>query len=131
MTGGSSILPLAIRQLSYDAGGEHLLGPIDLEIGGGRRCVVLGPNETGIECDLVFEARTACIDEGRQTMWHEDRIVMDSTRFAQLGRWRGQVAYAGTRVEVDPSRVFGTKDRSWGLRPVGEPQVGGAPPSLF
>jgi hypothetical protein len=54
--------------------------------------------------------------------------MLDSTRFAQFGRWQGTVTYDGKVVEVDATRVYGTKDRSWGLRPVGEPETGGAPP---
>jgi hypothetical protein len=53
--------------------------------------------------------------------------LLDSTRFAQFGRWQGTVRYGGKTVVVDPTRAYGTKDRSWGLRPVGEPEQGGAP----
>jgi hypothetical protein len=52
---------------------------------------------------------------------------MDATRFAQMGTWTGRIRYAGREINVDPARVFATKDRSWGLRPVGEPELGGAP----
>ena len=90
--------------------------------------VVLEPNETGIECDLTFTARTACVEEGRQTLLRDGfRPMLDSTRFAQFGRWQGTVRYDGKTVAVDATRVYGTKDRSWGLRPVGEPETGGAP----
>ena len=89
--------------------------------------VVLEPNETGMECDLTFTARTACVEEGRQTLRQGFRPMLDSTRFAQFGRWQGTVQYNGKTVAVDASRVYGTKDRSWGLRPVGEPETGGAP----
>ena len=89
--------------------------------------VVLEPNETGMECDLTFTARTACVEEGRQTLRQGFRPMLDSTRFAQFGRWQGTVQYNGKTVAVDASRVYGTKDRSWGLRPVGEPESGGAP----
>jgi hypothetical protein len=53
--------------------------------------------------------------------------MLDSTRFAQFGRWQGTVRYDGKTLAVEPARVLGTKDRSWGLRPVGEPEQGGAP----
>ena len=53
--------------------------------------------------------------------------MMDATRFAQFGRWQGRVRYAGQTLDIDPERVYATKDRSWGIRPVGEPDVGGAP----
>jgi hypothetical protein len=112
---------------------ETAVGPFRIEILEPMRSVrvVLEPNETEIACDLVFRARTACIEEGRQTLHRDGRVMMDSTRFAQLGRWEGEIRYAGRTVEVDPSRVYGTKDRSWGIRPVGEPETGGAPSSAL
>jgi hypothetical protein len=89
--------------------------------------VRLDPNETGIECDLAFTARTACVEEGRQTLRQGTRVVYDATRFAQFGRWQGEIRYGGKTLLVDASRVYGTKDRSWGIRPIGEPETGGAP----
>ncbi|MGH0029605.1 MAG: hypothetical protein ACQGVC_07430 [Myxococcota bacterium] len=105
------------------------VGPFRIEIVEPMRevRVVLEPNDTGIACDLTFTARTACVEEGRQTSRRDGRILMDATRFAQFGRWRGEVCYDGQTVAIDPARVYGTKDRSWGLRPVGEPDAGGAP----
>jgi hypothetical protein len=91
--------------------------------------VVLEPNETGIECDLTFRARTANLEEGRQTRHAQGRLMMDATRFAQFGRWEGTVRVPGQEIAIDPARVPGTKDRSWGIRPVGDPDPGGAPPT--
>jgi hypothetical protein len=90
-----------------------------------RARVVLEPNETGIACDLLFTARTACVEEGRATLRQGIRPMLDSTRFAQFGRWQGTIAYGGKTLAVDSTRVYGTKDRSWGMR-VGEPETGGA-----
>jgi hypothetical protein len=108
---------------------ETTVGPFRIEVIEPMReiRVTLAPNDTGIECDLVFRARTACVEEGRQTSRRGGRILMDATRFAQFGRWEGHIRYAGQRVAIGPARVPGTKDRSWGLRPVGEPEAGGAP----
>jgi hypothetical protein len=100
-----------------------------------RLRVVLAPNETGIECELEFAARTGAIQEGRQTLRRGERVVMDVTRFAQFGRWQGQLRAGGRTLAVERRRVFGTKDRSWGIRPLGEPESGGAPhavaPQIF
>jgi len=108
---------------------ETVVGPFRIEVIEPMRVVrvVLEENETGISFDLRFTARTACIEEGRQTLRRAGRIFMDATRFAQYGRWEGRITYAGKNVRVDPARVYATKDRSWGIRPVGEPDVGGAP----
>lgn len=90
--------------------------------------VTLDPNETGMACQLEFVARTACVEEGRQTKHATNgRLIMDATRFAQFGTWKGSLTYAGITLRIDPARVLGTKDRSWGIRPVGEPEPGGAP----
>ncbi len=120
-----------------DEPSETRVGPLRIEVVEPMRRLraVLDPNETGIECDLVFEARSACLEEGRQTLRRDGRVLMDSTRFAQFGRWRGSLRYAGQSLAIDPARVFGTKDRSWGIRPIGEPEAGGAPsralPQIF
>jgi hypothetical protein len=50
---------------------------------------------------------------------------MDSTRFDQFGRWSGTVQHPDGEFDVDD--WYGTKDRSWGVRPVGERETGGAP----
>jgi hypothetical protein len=116
---------------------ETTVGPFRLEILEPMRSLrlVLEPNETGIECDLRFVPRTACVEEGRQTLRNDRYVVMDATRFAQFGSWEGKIRYAGTELVVHPGRVCGTKDRSWGIRPVGEPETGGAPiarlPQIF
>jgi hypothetical protein len=39
-----------------------------------------------------------------------------------MGTWTGWIESDGRRVEV--SAAYGTKDRSWGVRPVGEPLPG-------
>jgi hypothetical protein len=108
---------------------ETTVGPFRIEVLEPMRSILvrLEPNETGIECDLIFTARTACVDEGRQTLRSGTRVVFDATRFAQFGRWQGEIGFAGRTATVDATRVYGTKDRSWGIRPIGEPESGGAP----
>ena len=109
------------------------VGPFDLQIlePMGRHRVVIAPNETGIECDIVFTPRTACIEEGRQTLRNERHVVMDATRLDQFGFWSGWISYDGKRLEVNGETTYGLKDRSWGLRPVGDAYTGGAPLSEF
>src|SRR5207249_1272177 len=68
------------------------------------------------------------VEEPRQTLVAGATVVMDATRLVQWGTWRGWIAVEGERFEVDAMRARGTKDRSWGVRPVGEP-AGGAPPA--
>lgn len=112
-------------------------GPFRLEVVEPMRRmrVVLDDNPSGVSCDLTFSARTAPIQEARQTLWQGSRRWMDATRFDQFGRWSGTVGHPDGGLDVDDEAWWGTKDRSWGVRSVGEPETGGAPPlalpSLF
>ena len=61
---------------------------------------------------------------------------MDSTRFTQMGRWTGWIKFNGQQITFDPNTTRGTKDRSWGIRPLagGDPRGAPVPPgqsSLF
>ena len=92
-----------------------------------RSRVVLETNDSGLTCDLMFQAHTGAIEEAHQTLWDGPRRMMDATRFAQFGRWSGSVETPVASIDVDPVKVIATKDRSWGVRRVGEPETGGAP----
>nr|WP_310523471.1 hypothetical protein [Polymorphobacter sp.] len=108
---------------------EMAVGPMRIEVlePMRRTRVVLEDNDSGISCDLVFSARTAAIAEGRQMLWHQGRRVMDATRFDQFGRWSGVIRTPEGEILVDEAVCRGTKDRSWGVRKVGEAETGGAP----
>ena len=108
---------------------ETVVGPFELEIISPMRSakVSLKSNISGLSCELVFEAKTQPIQEARQVLWSGTRRVMDATRFAQFGQWTGEIKTPSGKIEVIPSNTIGTKDRSWGVRNVGEPELGGAP----
>ncbi len=107
---------------------ETIVGPLSIEVVEPLRIirVRLEPNETGIECDLVFRATTVATQEPKNVMYDDTHLIMENTRFTQFGRWEGYYSVGGVRTEVVAATTLGTRDRSWGVRPVGEPQ-GGAP----
>ena len=45
-----------------------------------------------------------------------------------MGRWSGTLAAGGEELAVAPDAWWGARDHSWGVRPVGGGQAGGAPP---
>jgi hypothetical protein len=114
---------------------ETTVGPITVEVLEPLRTlrVRVDPNPHGLEADLVFRARTAPIEEPRFTRRVDGRLFMDVTRLTQFGAWEGTVGAGGERIAVDAARVLGSRDRSWGVRPVGEPESGPAPtaPQFF
>ncbi|HET9730338.1 MAG TPA: hypothetical protein VFR41_12985 [Acidimicrobiia bacterium] len=102
------------------------IGPISIEVVEPLRSfrVRADAADLGIDADVTFTTRTVALEEPRQTITAGNKTVLDSTRLTQWGTWRGHINAGGTDIAID--RVYGTKDRSWGVRPVG-PQVAGAP----
>ncbi len=105
------------------------VGPFRIEVVAPMRQtrVILDDNESGIACDLTFTARTAPIEEARQTLWSGARRFLDLTRFDQFGHWSGTIHHPDGVITVREAQCRATKDRSWGVRPVGERDIGGAP----
>jgi len=105
------------------------IGPFRLQIVEPMRScrVVLDANDTGWTADLLFEGRTANIEEPRHTWLRDLRRVMDTTRFTQLGHWTGTLTHDGNTVELGGTDMPGTKDRSWGIRPLAGGDHRGAP----
>jgi len=102
------------------------VGPLSVEVIQPMRRirVRLDPNDTGIECDLAFRASTVPTQEPKNVMHDDLRLIMDTTRFTQLGSWEGSFSIEGTRREFAAADVLGIRDKSWGVRPVGEPEAG-------
>jgi hypothetical protein len=55
------------------------------------------------------------------------KVTLDAQRFAQLGSWSGKLVIDGEEIRVDPKTWIGTRDRSWGIRPIGDPEPAGRP----
>ncbi len=111
---------------------ETAVGPIRVDVEDPMRVLVLhvADNEFGIAGELRFTARAEAIEEPRVIRQVAGRRVMDSTRFTQFGTWSGELVVDGERIEIDDDAVLGCRDRSWGVRPVGErPSVGPPAPS--
>jgi len=105
------------------------IGPYQLDLVEPMRSahITIGPNDTGMTADLVYEARSGNVEEPRHHFVSGIRRGMDTTRFTQLGRWSGWIDIAGRRIELDAATTKGTKDRSWGLRPLAGGDTRGAP----
>lgn len=105
------------------------IGPFNLEITEPMKScrVTLESNETDFACNLLFEGRTGCVEEPRHHFGRGLRSVMDTTRFTQLGHWSGWIEFGGKRLDLDREDTWGTKDRSWGIRPLIGGDTRGAP----
>jgi hypothetical protein len=115
------------RELGDDRG-DLGVGPLRLEVLQGMRRLRLlcDPAEDyGLRFDLTWEAESSPVAEPRQWSRQAGRVLVDSMRLGQVGRWTGQLNVAGRDYPVDPEQWLGFRDRSWGIRPVGEPEPRG------
>lgn len=103
---------------------------------GAYRCEVLEPlqalrvviEETeGIAVDLTWQGLFPVLREQPHVMRAGSRVTLDAQRFAQLGSWSGSITIDGEVIAVTPETWIGSRDRSWGIRPVGEASPAGAP----
>ncbi|HEY1446977.1 MAG TPA: hypothetical protein VGF33_00440 [Caulobacteraceae bacterium] len=95
------------------------VGPIRIEVVEPLkrlRLIVEAPDQ-GLAADIVFEGRAFPVEEPRFIRRQGPRALMDYTRLTQNGRYTGWIELDGKRIPVDG--FMGTRDRSWGVRPVG------------
>jgi hypothetical protein len=108
-------------------------GPIRIEVIEPLRTLRVIVDGEGIAADLTFTGRAAPIAEPRFTWRVGPRTVMDYTRMTQNGHYTGWIAVDGARTDLLEGSM-GTRDRSWGVRPIGaaDPQFAGrAVPQFF
>lgn len=105
------------------------IGPIRIEVVEPMHVlrVSVDAPEHGVAADLTFTSRSAAIEEPHYWWRVGVRAIFDYTRFTQFGEWTGWIDVDGDRVDFVPQRVWGSRDKSWGVRPVGEPAPTGAP----
>ncbi len=99
---------------------ELQVGPLSITVMEALQCLRVRVAETdGIAADLTFTGRSFPIKEPRFTHRIGSRNFMDYTRMTQNGRYTGWISVDGIREDI-PDGTLGTRDRSWGVRPIGE-----------
>lgn len=98
------------------------VGPVSVEIVEPlyKHRICCDDAKNGIKADLTFVARTPVHEEPRFTRMAGTQVAMDVTRMTQNGNWEGWLEVKGKRYEIKPDKFWGTRDRSWGIRGLGE-----------
>ena len=111
------------------------VGPISIEVLEPLNKLKVTIEESdGIAGEFIFTGRSYPIEEPRFTHRIGPRAFMDYTRMTQNGRFEGWIELDGVREEM-AAGTSGTRDRSWGVRPIGardpQPMVGSPLPAFF
>ena len=112
----------ASRHLNMERMDTHV-GPIRVEVVEPLKSlrVVVEDNEHGISADLLFEGRHFPFEEARTLKRIGPRTLQDVTRMTQMGRYTGTIRAGGQDIAFPAeSPALGVRDRSWGVRPIGE-----------
>lgn len=83
--------------------------------------IVLAANESDIALDVTMTARHGPVEEPRFTRRIGTRSLMDYTRMTQNVEWSGSLTVGSGVIDLQGKKIRGTRDRSWGIRPVGLP----------
>jgi len=116
----------ASRELGSDRM-DTAVGPVRVEVVEGLKQlrVACDENEWGVAADLTFTGVVEALEEPHTLSRRYERVIQDVSRYAQVGVWEGTLTAAGRTFDVTPDRWKGVRDRSWGVRPVGEPEAPG------
>ncbi len=103
------------------------VGPIHVDIVEALKSlrVWTEPNDHGVQFDCTFTGAHEPFAEPRHSVRENGRIIFDTTRLAQTGTWAGSFTVDGRTFEVGNDTWWGTRDRSWGVRPIGEAEPQG------
>jgi hypothetical protein len=124
--GTSQYVVRASRALGHDRL-DTRVGPFEIEVLEGLQSLRIqcDENEWGLHFDVRFDGTVRALEEPRTFTRNGSRVRMDVSRYAQIGCYSGRVDVAGRTFEVTPDKWKGARDRSWGIRPVGEREPAG------
>ena len=127
--GGEQISVFASGRAAADRRDATTVGPIRVEVVEPLHILRLHVDapEHGLRAELTFTSSSEAIEEPHFFQRVGMRVLFDFTRLTQFGTWMGWVEVDGERVDLTDLGVTGSRDRSWGVRPVGEPSSAGAP----
>ena len=95
------------------------VGPIQVDIVKPleETILIIKENEYGISGKLRAKARHKPIEEPRFSHTQDSGIFIDCTRATQNISWHGEIKLNNQIIKIEDFK--GTRDRSWGLRPIG------------
>ena len=89
--------------------GDLSVGPFRVEVLEPLRRlrVVVEPTEHSVAMDVTWEGHIPAMAEPRQYMRSKGKVVFDTQRLAQTGRWSGALSVGGTDHRGDAGALLG------------------------
>jgi hypothetical protein len=107
--------------------GDTSIGPLRVEVIEPLKKlrIIVEPTEHTVALDLTWDGTGPAVAEPGQFVRQRGRVIYDTQRLAQLGTWTGTVTVGGADHVATADGWLGSRDRSWGVRPVGEKEPEG------
>ncbi|MCH5673321.1 hypothetical protein [Streptomyces gilvus] len=94
------------------------VGPLRIEVQQPLRRLRLFSDDEALSYDLTWSADFPALWEPHHVQRRGDRLTLEGRRFVQAGSVEGVIRAAGEEFRVGAARWTGTRDRSWGVRPI-------------
>lgn len=104
---------------------EQAVGPFRVDVLEPLERLRFSCQSDQISFDLTWAGSFPAVLEQPHLMMGATRPTLDAQRFAQVGTWEGQIRLPDRTLAVTPDVWLGTRDRSWGIRPVGDADPAG------
>ena len=124
-----SVQQVVRASAELDDRGQPVVGPFSVEVHEGLQRLTFrcdAPEET-VEMEVTWEGGIPAHLELPHQNRRGARLITDTARFFQTGRWQGWLRVGDHRVDVVGDEWWGCRDRSWGIRPVGDAEPAGRP----
>ncbi|ALO07023.1 hypothetical protein AQF52_1427 [Streptomyces venezuelae] len=82
------------------------------------RCEADPDDPEGLSFDLTWTGDFPTVWEPHHTQRHGGRLTLEGRRFVQAGHCAGTIRAGGEEFTVTEGEWTGTRDRSWGVRPI-------------
>ncbi|MGW7454516.1 hypothetical protein [Streptomyces sp. NPDC054787] len=82
------------------------------------RCAADPADPHGLSYDVTWTAEFPAVWEPHHVQRRGDRLMLEGRRFVQAGNVTGTIRAKGEELTLTPGEWTGTRDRSWGVRPI-------------
>ncbi|WP_371619577.1 hypothetical protein [Streptomyces sp. NBC_00454] len=84
----------------------------------GLSCAADPDDPDGLSYEITWTAEFPAVWEPHHTQRRGDRLILEGRRFVQAGNVTGTIRAKGEEFTLDTAEWTGTRDRSWGVRPI-------------